>query len=122
CVLNVSADALDRVIAAGYDPALGARAMKRAVERELTQPAAGKLAELSPDELTVVTVRSGAGGLAVGVQAPGWVGKVPLGDRAALPPADRLAAAWAALARIDEAIDAIRPKTGVSSGKVSHEH
>ena len=62
CVLNVAADALDRVIAAGYDPALGARAMKRAVERELAQPAAGKLAELSPDELTVVTVKSGERG------------------------------------------------------------
>src|SRR4029453_10233878 len=38
CVLNVAPDALDRVVAAGYDPALGARAMKRAVAPEPTQP------------------------------------------------------------------------------------
>ena len=59
CVLNVAPDALDRVIQAGYDPALGARAMKRAVERELTQPAAARLACLDVTELTIVTVKSG---------------------------------------------------------------
>ncbi len=122
CVLNVASDALDRVIAAGYDPALGARAMKRAVERELTQPAAGKLAELSPDELTVVTVKASDSGLSVSVQAPGWAAKVPVGDRAAIPTADRISAAWAALDRIDEVIDSLRPKGGVISGKVSPEH
>src|SRR5262249_56380695 len=58
CVLNVSNAALGRVIDAGYDPALGARAMKRAVERELTQPAAARLACLNPEELTIVTVRA----------------------------------------------------------------
>ena len=69
CVMNVAPEALERVIAAGYDPALGARAMKRAVERELTQPAAAKLAELSPDEFTVVSVRSNDKRLSVNVQA-----------------------------------------------------
>jgi ATP-dependent Clp protease ATP-binding subunit ClpA len=122
CVLNVSSDALDRVIAAGYDPALGARAMKRAVERELTQPAAGRLAELSPDELTVVTVKANDSGLSVSVQAPGWVEKVPVGDRASIPAADRITAAWAALDRIDEVLDKLRPRSGVISGKLSAEH
>jgi ATP-dependent Clp protease ATP-binding subunit ClpC len=122
CVLSVSADALDRVIAAGYDPALGARAMKRAVERELTQPAAARLAELSPDELTVVTVQSKDGGLAVAVQAPGWAEKVPVGERAAVPVPERIAAAWAALDRIDAVLDSLRPKSAVISGKVLAEH
>ena len=58
--------------------------MKRAVERELTQPAASKLAELSPEELTVVTVNAGNNRLMVNVQAPGWAEKVPVGDRATL--------------------------------------
>ena len=122
CVLNVSADALDRVIAAGYDPALGARAMKRAVERELTQPAAGKLAELSPEEFTIVTVRAVDNALSVSVQATGWADKVPVGDRATLAPKVRISAAWAALDRIDAVLDAIRPKGGISSGKVSADH
>ena len=96
--------------------------MKRAVERELTQPAAAKLAELTPDELTVVTVRAGDSGLSVSVQAPGWAAKVPVGDRAALPVAERIAAAWNALDRIDALLDSLRPKAGVVSGKVAAEH
>jgi ATP-dependent Clp protease ATP-binding subunit ClpA len=122
CVLNVSNDALDRVIAAGYDPALGARAMKRAVERELTQPAASKLAELSPDELTIVTVRSSGSHLAVSVQAPGWADKVEVGTREGMDVAQRLAAAWDSLEAIDERIDRARPSGPVVSGRVSREH
>ncbi|MBA4186383.1 MAG: hypothetical protein C0467_00035 [Planctomycetaceae bacterium] len=122
CVLNVSADALERVIGAGYDPALGARAMKRAVERELAQPAAGKLAELSPDEFTIVSVKASDNALSVSVQAPGWAERVPLEDRAALPVADRVAAAWTALEQIDAVLDSVRPKGGVIAGKVSVEH
>src|SRR5207249_3832496 len=92
CVLNVAPEALDRVIQAGYDPALGARAMKRAVERELTQPAAGRLAALSQNDLTVVTISARDNALAVSVQAPAWAGRLSLDARAALPVKDRLEA------------------------------
>jgi hypothetical protein len=122
CVLNVAPDALDRVIAAGYDPALGARAMKRAVERELTQPAAARLATLDVNELTVVTVRSRDNALAVSVQAPGWPDKLPLDLRATMPVRDRLEAAWTALDKVDEVLDAIRPAKPVVAGKVTPEH
>jgi ATP-dependent Clp protease ATP-binding subunit ClpA len=122
CVLNVAPDALDRVIQAGYDPALGARAMKRAVERELTQPAAARLACLDINELTVVTVKSTGNSLAVDVQAPEWALKLPLDARAALPVRERLDAAWAALDRTDTVLDALRPTTPVAVGKVTPEH
>lgn len=122
CVLNVAPDALDRVIRAGYDPALGARAMKRAVERELTQPAAARLAALDANELTVVTVTSGDRALAVSVQAPAWAAKLPLESRAAVPVRERLDAAWAALDRADAVIDAIRPAAAPGAGKVTPEH
>ena len=122
CVLNVAPDALDRVIQAGYDPALGARAMKRAVERELTQPAAARLATLDVNELTVVTVKSSPAALVVSVQAPAWAAKLPLEDRAALPVQERLAAAWAALDRADAVLDAIRPAAPLAVGKVTSEH
>jgi ATP-dependent Clp protease ATP-binding subunit ClpC len=56
CVLNVTPAALERVIDAGYDPVLGARAMKRTVERQLTQPAAARLAGLPVDRFTIVRV------------------------------------------------------------------
>jgi ATP-dependent Clp protease ATP-binding subunit ClpA len=122
CVLNVAPAALERVITAGYDPALGARAMKRAVERELTQPAASRLAELSPEELTVVTVDASENALTVSVQAPGWVEKVPMGERVALSVVARLSAAWDVLDRVDEILTSIRPRESVVSGKVSADH
>jgi ATP-dependent Clp protease ATP-binding subunit ClpA len=122
CVLNVAPDALERVITAGYDPALGARAMKRAVERELTQPAAARLAALDANELTVVTVRGAGGALAVHVQAPEWAAKLPLESRAAVPLRARLDAAWAVLDRADEVIDALRPARPVAAGAVTPEH
>ncbi|MBM3979303.1 MAG: ATP-dependent Clp protease ATP-binding subunit [Planctomycetes bacterium] len=122
CVLNVAPDALERVITAGYDPALGARAMKRAVERELTQPAAARLAALDANELTVVTVRGAGGALAVHVQAPEWAAKLPLESRAAVPLRARLDAAWAVLDRADEVIDALRPARPVAAGAITPEH
>jgi ATP-dependent Clp protease ATP-binding subunit ClpA len=122
CVLNVAPDALERVIRAGFDPALGARAMKRAVERELAQPAAARLACLDVNELTVVTVRASRTSLAVGVQAPAWAERLPLDARAALPVRERLDGAWSALDRVDAVLDAIRPSGAVAAGKVTPEH
>jgi ATP-dependent Clp protease ATP-binding subunit ClpC len=42
--LNVSAEALDHLARLGHDEALGARALKRGIERALTQPIAHRLA------------------------------------------------------------------------------
>jgi len=44
CVLNTSQAAVDWVIDQGYNPVLGARALKRAIEKELTLPIATFLA------------------------------------------------------------------------------
>ena len=102
--------------------------------------AAGKLAELSPDELTVVTVRSlppiqpgehrsgGAGwaaeatALSVSVQAPGWAEYTGVSGRSWLTLAERIAEAWTDLDGIDELLDRLRPKGGVVGGKVSADH
>lgn len=119
CVLDVTPAALDRVTDAGYDPALGARAMKRAVERELTRPAAASLAALAPDELTVITVRAGAEGLAVDVRAPGWAQRI-----AAIEPkpvAPRIAAARDVLERIAATIAGLRPENAVVARTVTAE-
>ncbi len=117
CVLDVTPAAVERVIDAGYDPALGARAMKRAVERELTRPAAAALARLAPDELTIVTVRADADELEVDVRAPGWAPRTA--DVEPLPGAERVAAARSALERIAAQVGFLRPPTGVVSGRVT---
>jgi len=76
CVLNTTPAAVDWVINQGYNPVLGARALKRAIERELTRPIARFLAEradsLLNDELTglmLIDIDRAEHGLSVTVRA-----------------------------------------------------
>ncbi len=68
CVLEVDPGALQKVVAEGYHPEMGARAMKRAVERCLTRPVAARLAERPPGLPAVVSLYASAEGIAVGLQ------------------------------------------------------
>src|SRR5207244_139434 len=79
-------------------------------------------ASLDVNELTIVTVKSSAGALAVSVQAAAWAPKIPLDARAAMPVRERLSAAWTALDRTDEVLEATRPATVLVAGKVTPEH
>jgi ATP-dependent Clp protease ATP-binding subunit ClpA len=47
-LLNVTPEAMTRLVELGHHPQLGARALKRVIEREVAQPLAQKLAELPP--------------------------------------------------------------------------
>ena len=55
CLPRVDDAALEWVVDQGYDPVLGARALKRAVERCLAQPLAQQLAALPPGSFTTVS-------------------------------------------------------------------
>ncbi|HEX7378886.1 MAG TPA: AAA family ATPase [Pirellulales bacterium] len=68
CVLEVDPLALDRIVEQGYHPTLGARALKREIERQLTQPVSRRLAALSPDTATVVSLYAARGGIVVQMQ------------------------------------------------------
>jgi ATP-dependent Clp protease ATP-binding subunit ClpB len=60
--LSLSAEARARVAAEGFDPAYGARPVKRAIQRLLRDPLAEKIlaAEISPGDTVDVAVRDGA--------------------------------------------------------------
>lgn len=55
CLLRVSPSAMSRLVELGRDPQLGARALKRVVEREVAQPIAQRLAALAPGTPTIAT-------------------------------------------------------------------
>jgi hypothetical protein len=121
CLLAVEAPALERVIDQGYDPALGARALKRAVERHLAQPVAEQLAELPPGTFTLVRVYPGPETLAVRVrpleEVTAGEGPVP-----GLEDAEgTLRRVRAAVRRIEEEFAALRPEGPLTLGKVSAE-
>ncbi|HEY7116530.1 MAG TPA: AAA family ATPase, partial [Tepidisphaeraceae bacterium] len=69
CVLDVDPAAMDRIVAEGYHPHLGARALKRAIERRLTTPIAAKLTTLSPETPTVVSIFTSGDTIAPHVQS-----------------------------------------------------
>jgi ATP-dependent Clp protease ATP-binding subunit ClpA len=129
CVLSVTPAALDRVIDAGYDPMLGARAMKRAVERQVTQPAAARLAALEVDRFTIVNVYTsnelagtdGSPQLEVDVRGLEFALPIAASTGPEVVALDRLEQLDAALSRIENDITRIRPTGPVSARRVTPE-
>ncbi len=124
CVLNVTRGAFDRVIDAGFDPTLGARAMKRAVEKNLTQPAAVKLAALPVDRFTVVNVFANpdrAGELQVDVRALEVASPRDIQQSPELPPREKLVQLEILLDRVEESFTHLRPGGAISAGKITPE-
>jgi ATP-dependent Clp protease ATP-binding subunit ClpA len=121
CLLAVETPALERVVDAGHDPNLGARALKRAVERLLVAPVAEQLAELPPGAFTLVRVYPGPDGLTVRLHAleqAAAVDRTPdLEDAVGL-----LRRVRTALRRIEDEFAALRPEGPVTLGQVSAEH
>jgi ATP-dependent Clp protease ATP-binding subunit ClpC len=101
CVLDVHPAAMSRIVDQGYHPELGARALKRAVERQLTAPIAARLAALTPDAPTVVSIYPSGDGIAPHVQALRNV--EPLDPR----PAEDLADANALLDRVEDYVNQV---------------
>jgi ATP-dependent Clp protease ATP-binding subunit ClpB len=64
-VLQVSEDAKDLLAQEGYDPAFGARPVKRAIQRRVQDPLALKLLETEIAEGTTIQVTPGQGGSAL---------------------------------------------------------
>lgn len=65
--LIVEESALNLLVDAGYHPQLGARALKRVLERQVTVPIAAQLSATTPDQPLVIFLREQAGKIAVEV-------------------------------------------------------
>ena len=55
-LIDIEPDAIRRTAARGYDPAMGARALKRQIERDLVRPAAEVLAASPTDQATLLRI------------------------------------------------------------------
>jgi ATP-dependent Clp protease ATP-binding subunit ClpA len=89
CVLRVDGPAIERVAEQGFHPDLGARALKRAIERQLTRPVALALASIPPATPTVITLYARGDGFLVHTEALIGANVQPSTDAApARPPLD----------------------------------
>jgi ATP-dependent Clp protease ATP-binding subunit ClpA len=57
--LNIGHDAVEWLVNKGFDPALGARAIKRTIEREVAQPLANQLSAIQLDHPVMCRLRKG---------------------------------------------------------------
>jgi ATP-dependent Clp protease ATP-binding subunit ClpA len=123
-ILRVEESALEKIIDQGFDPLLGARALKRALERQLTQPIAARLAEGVPETLTVVGVYPQGAGLAVDVRGLSQVERsAEARAREELKdPPDVLERVRAALERIARELAPLRPAGEITAATLAGEH
>jgi ATP-dependent Clp protease ATP-binding subunit ClpC len=120
CAIELAGDALDWIVDRGCHRELGARAMRRAVERELVRPMARQLAAITPDVPTVMSARYCGDALAVRV-AP--LEEMPRRTDLARPERidnrkELLARAQAALNRVQAASEAHRPPMRDGNGRI----
>jgi ATP-dependent Clp protease ATP-binding subunit ClpA len=122
CLPAVEGPALERIVDQGYDPVLGARALKRAVERQLVQPVGERLAALPPGSFTVLHVYPGPNGLRVEVRVLEQAAAV---SRPAADPAraeEVFRGVRAAARRVEDEFAALKPEGPVTLGQVRPEH
>jgi len=65
--LIVETEALNLLVKAGYHPQLGARALKRTLERQVTAPIAARLSATTPDQPLIIFLHEREGSIAVDV-------------------------------------------------------
>jgi ATP-dependent Clp protease ATP-binding subunit ClpC len=122
CVLRVESAALERIVDEGFDPVLGARALKRAIERQLAQPVAQRLSAGLPETITLINIYPGQNGVRVDVQGLVEVERLPLDWRAMGRPDDGIRGVLAALRRIEERFAHLRPAGVIDPGNLEGEH
>lgn len=122
CAMEVSPTAMGRIVREGYHPQLGARALKRVIERQLAQPVASRLASFKMSTPTVVSVYAASDGIAVSTQGLIEAERAQEAPVDLSNPAVSLERAKTALQRFENEIRAIEPKEPMSSGKISPEH
>ena len=116
CALSVEPQAMERIVDAGYHPHFGARALKRAIERQFVQPVAASLAGVKPELPAVISIYPQPEGVTAAVQPLKSVQAADPPLIAELEPAEQLDRVERYLARVEDEIDAARPPAAAGRG------
>lgn len=123
-VLRIDDRALERVIDAGFHPTLGARALKRAIENQLTQPLATRLSALTGGAPAVVDVLPGRERLQVKIEELVEVDAHEASSIARLldDPQSTIESIEEFVDRVEEEITSMRPEGAISLDAVEPRH
>jgi ATP-dependent Clp protease ATP-binding subunit ClpA len=126
-VLRVDDVAMERIVDQGYHPTLGARALKRAIERQLTQPVASRLAAMKTETPTIVSVHAGGeDGHGIAVQVEGLIGASRENTIAILlglnEPKSIVELVESAVSRIEDSASSLRPEGAIAPEEIRPEH
>ncbi|MGH9765952.1 MAG: AAA family ATPase [Blastocatellia bacterium] len=122
--LRVDERALERVIDAGFHPKLGARALKRAIEKQLTQPLAVRLSAMSASAPAMIDVLPGGAGVQVNVRELIEAGRRERWSISDLldSPRSTLERIQEFIARLEAEIAVMRPEGAISLDAVEPRH
>ena len=123
CCLEISRKAMDRIVQEGYEPEMGARSLKRMLEKRLTQTVAASLSGLKPGTPTVISVYSTRAGIAINAHGLVNVERTEANDIIDLddpsPVIDRLKPV---LDDFEQKITGLQPEGPLNSDDISPEH
>jgi ATP-dependent Clp protease ATP-binding subunit ClpA len=68
CLLNIDPQAMEKIIDEGYNPIFGARALKRAIEQQLTQPVANQLLTIQNVVSAIINIYPGKNNIVVHIE------------------------------------------------------
>jgi ATP-dependent Clp protease ATP-binding subunit ClpC len=130
CLLCVMPAAITKLVELGHHPQLGARALKRVIEREAAQPIAERLAAIPPGTPMIVNFGTRNGEFVIDCRelrpverSIVWPEKIGLAGKSMTPAAAKiLDAVYAALDRIEPALELDAPTGRAELGNMPPEH
>src|SRR5262249_55568105 len=114
--LVVETEALNVLADAGYHPQLGARALKRTLERQVTAPIAARLCATTPDQPVIIFLRASEGTIQVSVSQMTIAGAAPLMSVPLVDTNELMDCIEDSLMRVEADIERLRPQGEIIIG------
>ena len=114
--LVVETEALNVLADAGYHPQLGARALKRTLERQVTAPIAARLCATTPDQSVIIFLRASEDKIQVNVSQMTVAGAAPLLSVALDETDELMDSIEDCLVRIEEKAEKLHPQGEIIIG------
>ncbi len=121
CLATIDEAAIRQVAEAGFHPELGARALKRAIEREVVAPLAARLAAVHQATPVVITILASAAGLVSVVEVVESDALARAVKRVAMRPNEATRAARSALSRFVPWLARRRSDKAIVAGSLTAE-